>query len=116
MTTPDPAQRIAAAELSAQLARQRLDRTVAALQVKLNPRRVAHRAMRDAADRGGAAAMTGAETVRRNPGTAAGVAALAAVFLARHRIAGLFRRKPGRNKTARPAVPLDPHGGAPAAS
>ncbi|SEN19991.1 Protein of unknown function [Sphingomonas gellani] len=93
MSGTDPAQRIADAEQQAALAKHRLGQTVSALQVKLNPRRLAQQAMRDAADRGGAAAMTGAEAVRRNPGAAAGVAAAAVLFLARHKVARLFRRR-----------------------
>lgn len=71
------------------VARRRLFDTWAVLQDKLSPRQIARRAARDAAEKGNAAA----EIARRNPGAAAGVTALAGLFLARHRIASLFRRK-----------------------
>lgn len=117
---PDPAHRIAQAERSAAVARERIGDTLSALQRKLNPKRVARRAMRDAADRGSTAAITGVETARRNPGAAAGITALAGLFLARHRIAATFRRLRGKDKPRLPAPlpahPIDPHGGEPAAS
>ena len=110
-TQPDPARQIADAERTAAAARERVSGTLAALQVKLNPRRMARQAVRDATDRGSSAAMSSLETARRNPGATAGIVAMAGLFLARRRITSLFRRKPrDRASTARP-VPLDPHGG-----
>ena len=50
--------------------------------------------MRDAQEAGEHAARVGADTVRRNPGAATGLVALAGLFLARRRIASLFHGKP----------------------
>jgi len=122
MTQPDPAWEIAEAERSATAARERVSHTLAALQFKLNPGRLARQAVRDATDRSGAAAMAGAESVRRNPSAAAGIAALAGLFLARRKIAKLFRRSPKHPAKALPSptgtapVTLDPHGGEPTSS
>ena len=88
-THPDPAAQIAAAEHDATVARERLSRTVGQLQDRLSPKQIARRAVRDAGDRSTAAV----DTARRNPGTAAGLVACAGLFLARHRIASLFRRR-----------------------
>lgn len=93
---PDPAKRIAAAERDAAMAKERLTRTVAQLQDKLSPKQIARRAMSDATDRGNAAV----DTARRNPGATAGLVAVAGLFLARRRIASLFRRK--RSTTVKP--------------
>ncbi|MCP3733797.1 DUF3618 domain-containing protein [Sphingomonas sp. RP10(2022)] len=90
----DPATRLAAAEVEAALARNRLSATLGKLQVRLNPRTLARTAARDVADKGSAAAQAGLDTAVRNPGAVAGATALAGLFLARHRIAHLFRRKP----------------------
>ena len=84
--------KVAAAEIEAALARQRVMMTVGQLQDRLNPRRLALNASRDVADAGTAALTASVETVKRNPGPAAGAAAVAGLFLARHRIVGLFRR------------------------
>ena len=90
----DPATRLADAELQAAAARERLSATIGRLQVRLNPRTLALQAARDVADKSGAAAQASLNTAVRNPGAVAGATALAGLFLARHRIAGLFRRKP----------------------
>lgn len=84
--------KVAAAEIEAALARQRVMMTIGQLQDRLNPRRLALNASRDVADASSAALTASVETVRRNPGPAAGAAAVAGLFLARHRIVGLFRR------------------------
>lgn len=89
-----PATRLAAAEAEAAEARERLSATLSRLQVRLNPRTLALSAARDVADKGSAAAQAGLNTAVRNPGAVAGASALAGLFLARHRIAALFRRKP----------------------
>lgn len=90
----DPASRLAAAEADAAAARDRLSGTLGRLQVKLNPRDLARTAARDIADRSSAAAQASLNTAVRNPGAVAGATALAGLFLARHRIIGLFHRKP----------------------
>jgi hypothetical protein len=94
MTVPLPTTRLTEAELAATAARERLAATVGKLQVKLNPRTLALQAARDVADKGGAAAQASLNTAVRNPGAVAGATAVAGLFLARHRIASLFRRKP----------------------
>jgi len=94
VTAPVPGIRLAEAELEAAAARERLSATVGKLQVKLNPKTLALQAARDVADKGGAAAQASLDTAVRNPGAVAGATAVAGLFLARHRIAGLFRRKP----------------------
>ncbi|WP_293872748.1 MULTISPECIES: DUF3618 domain-containing protein [unclassified Sphingomonas] len=94
MSALDPATRLATAELEAAAARERLSLTVSRLQVRLNPKTLALQAARDVADKGGAAAQASLDTAIRNPGAVAGATAVAGLFLARHRIASLFRRKP----------------------
>ncbi len=118
--SPDPARQIADAERSAADARERLTGTLSALQLKLNPRRLARQAMRDATERGSSAAMAGLESARRNPGATAGISAVAGLFLARRRIASLFRRRKKRASDiampAGPIAPFNPDGGYPTAS
>lgn len=94
MSGLDAAARLAEAEAQAAIARERLLATVGKLQVKLNPKALALQAARDVADKGGAAAQASLDTAARNPGAVAGATAIAGLFLARHRIASLFRRKP----------------------
>ncbi|WP_380781261.1 phosphatase [Sphingomonas sp. R86520] len=84
--------KVAAAEIEAALARQRVMMTLEQLQDRLNPRKLALNAGRDVADAGTAALNASVDTVKRNPGPAAGFAAVAGLFLARHQIVGLFRR------------------------
>lgn len=98
MSAIDAATRLAEAEAQAAVARERLSATLGRLQAKLNPRTLALQAARDVADRGGAAAQAGLDTAARNPGAVAGFTAVAGLFLARHRIAALFRRKPKPHK------------------
>lgn len=87
----DPFQHLAAAETRAALAHERLSHTIAQLQARLDPRERAHRAAREARIVGETAAAVVKEQPRIVVG-AAGVAAAATLFLARHRIAALFRR------------------------
>lgn len=84
--------KVAAAEIEAALARQRVMMTIGQLQDRLNPRKLALNAASDVADAGTAALTASVDTVKRNPGPAAGMAAVAGLFLARHRIVSLFRR------------------------
>jgi len=101
----DPATRLQDAEAEAATARERLSGTLRKLQVRLNPRDLAKQAARDVADKGQAAAQASLDTAVRNPGTVAGVTAVAGLFLARHRIASLFRRKPKPHRYARDHEP-----------
>lgn len=89
----DPHQRLVEAEAQAVAAREQLTATLNQLQERLNPKLLAERAAREAADAGSKAARVGVETARRNPGAVAGLSAAAGLFLARHRIADLFSRK-----------------------
>jgi ElaB/YqjD/DUF883 family membrane-anchored ribosome-binding protein len=84
--------KVAAAEIESALARQRVMMTLGQLQDRLNPKKLALNAGRDVADASTAALNASVDTVKRNPGPAAGMAAVAGLFLARHRIVGLFRR------------------------
>ena len=84
---------LAQAEIDREIARSRVTRTLGQLQDRLNPRTLAQKAARDLSEAGTVLADKGAHTLKRNPGTIAGATALAGLFLARHRIAGLFRRK-----------------------
>lgn len=94
MSAPEPALRLAEAEAEAAAARARLSTTLGKLQVRLNPRTLALQAARELTDKSGAAAQASLNTAVRNPGAVAGATAVAGLFLARHRIASLFRRKP----------------------
>jgi hypothetical protein len=84
---------LAQAERDRDAARARVTQTLGALQDRLNPRTLALKAARDLTEAGTVLADKSAHTLKRNPGTVAGVTALAGLFLARHRIFGLFRRK-----------------------
>lgn len=101
----DPAARLVQAELEATVARERLSSTLALLQARLHPRRLARKAIREVADKGSVAAAAGVDGARRNPAAVAGVTALAGLFFARHRIADLVRGrgKPIRQTKAEPA-------------
>ncbi|MBI0474593.1 DUF3618 domain-containing protein [Sphingomonas sp. MA1305] len=93
MSAPlEPSARLAAAEVEVAAARARFNGTLSRLQVKLDPRALTRQAAREVVDKGGAAAVAGIETARRNPGAVAGATAVAGLFLARHRIAKLFGR------------------------
>lgn len=91
MTLPSP--ELLAAEAEAAVARQRLATTIEAIQIRLEPRRLARETVREVTDAGTVAAQRGIDAAQRNPRAFAGVVALAGLFLARHRIAGLFRRR-----------------------
>lgn len=92
-TTADPAADIRDAERREALARERLTDTLHELQAKLNPKALAREGARKVAGAGQSAARNGADAARRNPAPVAGAAAVGVLFLARKRIAGLFRRK-----------------------
>lgn len=81
------------AELERDAARARVTQTLGDLQERLNPKTLARNAARDLTEAGSVIADKGAHTLKRNPGAVAGATAVAGLFLARHRIAGLFRRK-----------------------
>lgn len=96
----DPTHDLAAAELRAAAARDRLSGTVAQLQARLDPKLLA----REAKEAGTAAALDAVDRARRNPGVVAGAVGATTLLLARHRLAKLFfRRKPRRV----PAAPID---------
>lgn len=101
----EPATDVAAAERREAVARERLTGTMQELQAKLNPKVIARDAAARAVDSGKEAARTGADIAQRNPGTIAGAVAIIGLFLARHRIAKLFHRKPKKV----PAAPIN-HG------
>ncbi|WP_374943600.1 phosphatase [Sphingomonas sp.] len=96
MTAPTPVETLAAAEARVAVAHQRLTHTVTQLQAKLDPRERAHRAAREARIVG----ETATAIAKDKPEIVAGVAAAGILFLARHRIARLFRR---RRKNTPPA-------------
>lgn len=104
-TATDPATDVAAAERRELLARERLTETMQELQAKLNPKVIARDVTARAVDSGKQAARNGADMAQRNPGAIAGAVAVIGLFLARHRIAKLFRRKPKKV----PAAPIN-HG------
>lgn len=93
MTVADESIRAAEAEVAVH--RQRVAASVRDLKNKVNPKRIAKQAVADATVAGESAAIAGADTIRRYPGTLAGVVAAAGLFLARHRIAYLIRRALG---------------------
>lgn len=88
----DPVARLAIAEADEAAARRRLQSTLAALQERLAPGRLARDTKRDLSGAGQAAARRTADTARRYPGALAGLVALGGLFLARHRIVALLRR------------------------
>ena len=90
----DPVVRLVKAEADAAVARQRLHATLTVLQDRLEPKRLARETARDLSQAGGIAARRTADAAFRNPGALAGMVAVAGLFLARHRITSLFRRKP----------------------
>lgn len=101
--TRDPAAEISAAERRATQARERLTDDLHRLQAKLNPRTLAKDAVRSASDAGQSAATSGIDYARANPAPVAGAVAVTGLFLFRHRIARLFRRK---KKLTVPAQPV----------
>lgn len=87
-------QELARAEANSADARQRLARTVVALQSRLKPSALAREAIEDLKEAGEEMARSGIEAVRRNPLPAMGVVAAFTAFAARKPIARLLRRKP----------------------
>lgn len=85
----DPATRLLAAEADAALARERLSNTVGQLQDRLDP----HLLAREAQAAGAAAGRAAVEGARRNPGAVAGAVATVGLFIARHRLFGLWRHR-----------------------
>lgn len=77
----DPAQTLLAAQAEALAARQRVSATVGDLQRRLDPQAVVQNAKQ-----------AGIDTVTRHPGAVAGAVATVGLFLARGRIARLFRK------------------------
>lgn len=98
----DPAANLRRAEVTAAEARARLDGTVAELQTRLDPGRLAQ----EAKEAGSAVAIAGVEQARRNPGVVAGAMAALGLFLARGKIAGMVRRRRAHRKV--PAAPRSP--------
>ena len=105
---PTPAEDLAAAELRAQRARDRLHETVGRLQQRLDPRPRAQKAAREARVVGETAVAIAKEQPAITGGAAAGAALLAGVFLARHRIARLFARPRARPDTSPATAGLTP--------
>lgn len=101
---------LATARAEAERARARLLQSAHDLQARVAPARLAGDAIEGAKERGTAAVESVTDTVRRRPEIAAAVAAGLLGFLARRRIARLFRRKPKAEPTTlatakRPALP-----------
>lgn len=89
----DPVIRLAAAEQEAEAARARMNGTVALLQERLEPKRLAREARGGLIDARDAAVERAGDIARRRPGALAGAVAAAGLFLGRHRIARLLRRR-----------------------
>lgn len=102
-----PVVRLAAAEVDAVAAKDRLNDTVARLQSKLDPKLLAKEAT-DEAKRYG---REGAELARDNRELLIGLAGGALLYLLRKPILGLFRRRPypKPQKAARPMTAAAPH-------
>ncbi len=97
----DPAADILAAERREALARARLTASLQLLQARLKPKSL----VRDARLRLTDAASDGVVAARRNPLPIIGAGIAAGLFLARHRIVGLFRRKPSKPRRSSPRSP-----------
>lgn len=95
-----PVVRLAAAEVDAVAARDRLNDTVARLQSKLDPKLLARQATEEAKAVGG----RGADYARDNPKVVGGTAAAVLLFLVRKPLFRLFRRRKGPKpqKAAKP--------------
>lgn len=102
-----PVVRLAAAEVDAAAARDRLNDTVARLQSKLDPKLLA----RQATDEARAAGVKGADYARDNPRLVGGVAGAIALFLLRKPLSRLFRRRKGPKpqKAAKPMTTSAPN-------
>lgn len=79
-------------------ARERAASSLARVQDKLNPKRMAKRAAREVADAGTSTARAGIGAVQRYPATLAAIAAATGLFLARHRIARMTRSATRRKR------------------
>lgn len=90
---PDPAADIKAAERRAEAAKARLADDMHRLQAKLSPKTLARDVARTASDKGQTYARAGMDAAKNNPAPVAGAVAATGLFLLRHRIAALFRRK-----------------------
>ena len=88
-STSTPVETLAAAETRVKVEHERLSHTLAQLQTRLDPRERANRAAHEAR----VAGRTAANIAREKPEIIAGVAAVTTLFLARRRIAALFRRR-----------------------
>ncbi len=86
----DPQADVAKATADAQAARDKLNRDVAALQERLDPKVITRRAQTRLTDTSASVA----DTAKRNPKPVAGAAALVALFVVRKPLARLFRRRP----------------------
>ena len=84
---------VAEAQLRANAAKAKLAGTVGELQERLHPRALVRDATQGMAESADKAARAGLETVRDNPGKAAGVAAVAIALLARNQIARFLRKR-----------------------
>lgn len=94
---------VIAARARAAAARARLSGTIDTLQTRLSPRALARDTVDSIADSSERALRNGADTVRRNPGLAAGVVALAGLWLARDRVKAMAASlRPGRRAPAKP--------------
>jgi ElaB/YqjD/DUF883 family membrane-anchored ribosome-binding protein len=82
--------RIAVKRGQAEAARERLVATVDEIKLRLAPKSIAQEAWEGAKDKGAAAAESAVTTVKERPALAAGVAAGAALILARKPIIGLL--------------------------
>jgi ElaB/YqjD/DUF883 family membrane-anchored ribosome-binding protein len=91
-------QRIAAAELKVEQARERLVDTVQSLAEQLEPHRLARELWENAKDKGADLAEEAVDAVKARPLAATGIAAGIALFLAREPIAD-FAGKMWRGKT-----------------
>jgi len=98
---PTPADRLTDAEREAVLARDRVTDTLAVLQHRLDPRKVARQTARDVGDRGSALAEASLDTARRNPGALAGVAAGLGAFVIGRPILRFFRHRREARRIAR---------------
>lgn len=84
---------VAEAQLRADAAKARLAGTVGELQERLHPRALVRDATQGIAESADKVARAGLESVRDNPGKAAGVVAVAIAFLARGQIARLVQKR-----------------------
>lgn len=100
MSTDPQALTVSIAEQRAAAARERLTDTATTLQARLNPRVVARDAVETLQENGEKALRTGVENARAHPEAVVWAATLTTAWLARHRIAALFRRKRPSRETA----------------